>query len=410
LDTVNLCMFAPEFFPVWGGTGSYIIELVKFLPKDVNIQLITLKRQISGMTDTKLTEQSINSIIKRPISIHYIATSRETFFYNIPFQIACFRHIQSLQKKYSFDILHTQMAHMPDLFVQLSGKNKVPTVVTIHSTIQMLRDYALLARSLFGTLESSEKNALIFSPILQLLQHYYSKHMSNFIAVSEMTRKFTIDHMNADPKKVSLVYNGVDSNVFHPPEKEELEKKYSSPTVVYIGRIVAKKGIHVLIKAMPEILRRFPKVRFLFVGGGNVSVYRHMAREMGISDFNFCFLGHLGYYERLKILREATVFVNPSFFENCSISILEAMSSECAVVACNVGGNPEILKSGSNGLLVPFLDSKSLAGSIISLLADESLNKRMSREARKTVEKSFSAERCAQETFNVYRKVMYQNR
>jgi glycosyltransferase involved in cell wall biosynthesis len=408
LDTINLCMFAPEFFPVWGGTGSYVIELIKFLPKDVNIQIITLKRQISGMSNAKLTEAAINSIIKRPIEIHYIATSKETFFYNLSFQIACFRHIHSLQKKYQFDILHTQLAHMPDLF-QLFGANHIPTVVTIHSTIQMLRDYALMARTMFGTLESSEKNALIFSPILQLMQQNYSKHMSNFIAVSEMTRKFTIDHLNVNEDKISLVYNGVDVNVFHPPEKAELEEKYSRPTIVYIGRIVAKKGIHVLIKAMPKILRSFPQARFLFVGGGNVSVYSDMARAMGISESNFCFLGHLGYFERLKILREATVFVNPSFFENCSLSILEAMSSACAVVASDVGGNPEIISSGFNGLLVPFLDSERLAASIISLLADESLNKTMGWEARKTIEKSFSAERCAQETYNVYRHVLDRN-
>lgn len=399
-------MFAPEFFPVWGGTGSYVVELIKFLPKNVNIQIITLKRQIAGMSNAKLTESAINSIIKRPVEIHYIAESRETFFYNLPFQIACFRHISSLQKRYNLDILHSQLAHMPDFFVQLFRASRLPTVLTIHSTIQMLRDYALMARSLFGDLESSEKYLLFFHPILQLMQQNYVKHISKFIAVSEITRKFTLEHLNVAPEKVNLVYNGVDVNVFHPPSKEESAKKYSSPTIVYVGRMVTKKGIHVLIKAMPNVLRRFPQARFLFVGGGNLSLYKHLIRTMGIHETNFSFVGHVGYFERTKILREATVFVNPSFFENCSLSILEAMSSGAAVVASDVGGNPEIIKSGKNGILLPPLDSDGLANSILSLLDDEHFNKDMGREARTTVERSFSSQRCAQETYNIYKQVL----
>jgi glycosyltransferase involved in cell wall biosynthesis len=405
MDKLKLCLFAPEFFPVWGGTGSYVVELAKFLPEDVDIQIVTLRRHISGMDNT-LIEKSINSIIKRPIGVHYIATSRETFFYNVPFQLACLRHMKSLQRQYKFDIMHTQLAHMPDLFVQLSHLSEVPTVITVHSTIQMLRDYALMARTLFGTLESSEKNALLFSPVLELMQKYYSKHMANFIAVSNITRKFTIEHLNVNSKKISLVYNGVDCNIFHVPDNEEMEKKYASHTIVYIGRIVAKKGIQVLIKSIPKILRHFPNARILFIGGGNILTYKNMAKAMGIPDANISFLGHLGYFERLKVLREATVFVNPSFFENCSLSILEAMSSGCAVVACDVGGNPELISSEHNGLLVPLLNSERLADAIITLLTREDFNKRLGSEARKTVEKSFSAQKCAKETYNTYKYVL----
>lgn len=406
MDTINLGIFAPEFFPVWGGTGSYIVELIKFLPKDVNIQIITLKRQISGMSNAKLTDSVINSIIGRPIEVHYIAESRETFFYNLPFQIACFRHISSLQRQYKLDILHSQLAHMPDLFVQLFGASRLPTVLTIHSTIQMLTDSALMSRNLFGDLESSEKYTLVFKPLLQLMQQKYVKHTSKFIAVSDMTRQFTLDHLKVAPEKVELVYNGVDVNVFHPPSKEEVDKKYSSPTIVYVGRMVTKKGIHVLIRSIPKVLRCFPKARFLFVGGGNVPLYKEMIRQMGIPETNFSFMGHVGYFERPKILREATVFVNPSFFENCSLSILEAMSSASAVVASDVGGNPEIIRSGENGLLTPPFNSDKLADSINSLLGNEQLNKEICREARKTVEQFFSSKKCAQETYDIYRQVL----
>ena len=84
--TLNLCMLAPEFFPVWGGVGSYIVELIKALPRNVNIHVVTLKRNIAGMSEGSLRSNDIVSTIDRPIKIHYVSTSNETFFYNIAFR------------------------------------------------------------------------------------------------------------------------------------------------------------------------------------------------------------------------------------------------------------------------------------------------------------------------------------
>jgi glycosyltransferase involved in cell wall biosynthesis len=157
---------------------------------------------------------------------------------------------------------------------------------------------------------------------------------------------------------------------------------------------------------MPETLKTFPNACFVFVGGGNISFYKEMVKNKGIPEKNYLFTGHMGYLERAKIFREATVFVNPSFFENCSISILEAMSSGCAVIASNVGGNPELIQSGKNGLLVRAFDNKEFARAIISLLKDERLNRMIGKEARQTVERSFSSTKCAKDTYEVYRQTI----
>src|SRR3990170_8273129 len=404
LDSINLCMLAPEFFPVWGGTGSYIVELIKFLPRNVDIHVLTLKRDIPGMSKNGFNSNDISSIVDRPIEIHYLSASQETFFYNLPFQMACFTKIPSLHKKYKFDIIHSHLCHMPDVFLRLFNKIRVPTVLTVHGTIQMLRDHAIMARSFFGDLESGEESMLLFYPIIRLLQQKYVKHVSRSVAVSNATKELAIKHLKIEEEKINVVYNGVDTKIFSPPRKEEVETKYSRHTVLYVGRMVSKKGIHVLVKAMPEVLQVFPETRFLFVGGGNIPLYKEAIRKMGTPEKNFSFVGHVGYFERPKIVREATVFVNPSFFENCSLSVLEAMSCGSAVVASDVGGNPEIIETGKNGLLVPAFDDKSLAKSIISLLENESFNKEIGKEARRTVERSFSSTTFAEETYNIYQQ------
>lgn len=399
-------MLAPEFFPVWGGTGAYIVELLKSLPRNVDIHVITLKRDIPGMSENGSDIVNVRSIIDRPIEIHYVSTSKETFFYNIPFQIACFSKIPSLNKKFRYDIIHSHLCHMPDVYLRLFNRIRVPTVLTVHGTIQMLRDHALIARSRFGELESGEKSILSFYPIIRSLQQRYVKYVSRFIAVSNATKKLAIEHLEIEEAKVNLVYNGVDTELFSPPSIGESEKKYSGHTVLYVGRMVAKKGIYTLIKAMPEVLRRFPETRFLFVGGGDLPLFKEIIGKMGIPKRNFSFVGHVGYFQRPNIMRESAVFVNPSFFENCSISVLEAMSCGSSVVACDVGGNPEIIETQRNGILVPPFNDKALAESIISLLKNVDLNKEIGREARRTVMRSFSSTTCATRTYDVYKQTL----
>jgi glycosyltransferase involved in cell wall biosynthesis len=406
MNRTNLCMLAPEFIPVWGGTGSYTVELVKSLPSTVDIHVVTLERDVGLSVSSSSIDNNVNAIVKRPINVHYLTKSSETFFYNLPFQLACTAKIPSLHKKYGFDIMHSHMCQMPDVYLKLLNQLKIPTVVTIHGTIQMLRDHAIIARDLFHDLESGEKSILRFYPIVSQLQQLYVKRVSRFIAVSKKTKELAVEHFGVDPNKISLVYNGVDVNLFRMPDQSELLTRYSIPKIVYVGRIISKKGIDILIKAMPETLKTFPNACFVFVGGGNISFYKEMVKNKGIPEKNYLFTGHMGYLERAKIFREATVFVNPSFFENCSISILEAMSSGCAVIASNVGGNPELIQSGKNGLLVRAFDNKEFARAIISLLKDERLNRMIGKEARQTVERSFSSTKCAKDTYEVYRQTI----
>lgn len=404
MKSPNLCMLAPEFIPVWGGVGSYTVELVKFLPQNMNIHVVTLKRYVnksmSNSNDTDLT-----SIIKRPINVHYLTQSKETFFYNLPFQLACFRKIPHLIKKHDLNVIHSHMCHMPDVFLKIFNNIETPTVVTIHGTIQMLRDHAIVAKELFNDLESGEKSILRFYPVIRQLQQLYVKKITKFIAVSKRTKELAQKHFGVDEDKIEVVYNGVDEDLFYLPNVSEESTKYSNPTVVYVGRIISKKGIDVLIKAMPLVLKSHPKAKFLFVGGGNIDFYEQLLREKGIPKENYLFTGHMGYLERSKIVREATVFVNPSFFENCSISILEAMSSGCTVVASNVGGNPELIRSDKNGVLFPAFDHTALAGSISRLLANESENRVLGQAARMTVEKSFTSKKCAEATYQLYKKL-----
>ncbi len=405
MKQISLCMIAPEFFPVWGGVGSYIIEIIKNMPKNVDVHVITLKRNIPGMSGSLMGEADLHTFFGRPIDIHYVATARETFFYNLAFQAKCLVEIPGLTKKYGFDILHSHLSFMPDVFLQLFHLVRIPTVVTTHSTIRMQTDATPLSASNLNRLEWSEINALFLLPIINSLQQKYVQHISKFIAVSNMTSDLLQKHLKVESEKITVIHNGVDPLLFSPSVNSHETEKHSTNTVIYMGRLMAKKGLNVLIKAVPKVLASVPDAKFIFAGGDAV-YYETLLKNIGVSNDNFEFIGHVGYYERPQNLRKANVFVNPSFFENCSISILEAMSCGLGVIASNVGGNPELIESGKNGFLTKPNNADELADHIVTLLKDENLCKSFGAQARKTIETSFTAQKCANETFDVYRRAI----
>ena len=96
MNPTNLCMLAPEFIPVWGGTGSYTVELVKSLPRTMDIHVVTLKRDVGIAANSYSIDNTVDVIVKRSLKVHYLTEAKETFFYNFPFQLACFAKVPLL--------------------------------------------------------------------------------------------------------------------------------------------------------------------------------------------------------------------------------------------------------------------------------------------------------------------------
>jgi glycosyltransferase involved in cell wall biosynthesis len=115
----------------------------------------------------------------------------------------------------------------------------------------------------------------------------------------------------------------------------------------------------------------------------------------------------LGYQtDPAPTLARAGIFVLSSRSEGFPRSVLEAMRAGLPVVATNVGGVPEAVVNGVNGLLVPPGDPGALAASLERLLDDGELRKRMGAEARRTYQNRFGFDRMAEETVEVYRSVL----
>ena len=406
----TICFIAPEFMPLWGGTGSYSVQLLENLPTEMEIHVVTLKRVLNSRNRVAGRSESAPSFGEN-VHVHYVSTASDTFFYNVRFQFSCLREIPKLHDKYHFDLIHSHHCHMPDVLLQLSHTLRIPTVSTVHNTFRWMRTSILKQKMDFRNLDRSEKGILVLYPLLKYFEHSYLRKVQLLIAPSKSCKEELINFVHVPREKIHVIYNGVSTKMFAPnrcndPFFSTNLRLTSRPIVLFVGRMIAQKGLQTLMAAIPRVVKHSPDVLFMFVGAGDFSSCYRCLKKYGVLDKNLHNLGYVSYLDMPKVYSRATIFVIPSPHENCSISLLEAMSCERAVVAANVGGNSEIIQSYDNGMLFASQNSKELAEIIIQLIDDSSLREKLGAQARRTVVEKFSVQKMVAETVSVYEELV----
>lgn len=145
-------------------------------------------------------------------------------------------------------------------------------------------------------------------------------------------------------------------------------------------------GVEYLIEAIPEVVEKEPRSRFLIVGDGQLTEsFKQRVRQLGVGKY-VKFLGRLPREETITYLNASDINVSASFSDGTSASLLEAMALAVPSVVTNIPGNMEWILDGGNGCLVPIRDSKSLAERILVLARDSESRQELGQEARRTVE------------------------
>jgi glycosyltransferase involved in cell wall biosynthesis len=175
------------------------------------------------------------------------------------------------------------------------------------------------------------------------------------------------------------------------------ERKGTS-TLLFCGRLNGRrpfKTLHILLTAMPRILRRH-SVELRIIGTGpRLEEYAALARTLGIEE-QVHFLGFVDPSQMALQYTTADLFTLPSRMENFPLVLLEAMASGLAVVATDVGGVPELVVHGETGLLVPPNDPDALADAINDLLDDPEEMERMGARGRQLVSDQYTWDRVAE--------------
>jgi glycosyltransferase involved in cell wall biosynthesis len=293
---------------------------------------------------------------------------------------------------------------MPDLLLQFK-RLKVPTVTTIHTTIQGQRHGTKSSEMSFWSLEFSEKLTYLTYPFLRLAETVYFSKERYYITVSKWMREQIVkQYPKIDSSSISVIYNSVDIEKFSPGRSRSPPER---DVILFTGRLIATKGIRYLVEAMPKVLREYPDALFIFIGPGNSLPYQRRLRELGIPEKNFMFLGYLKESSDLvEYYRSSSVFVAPTLYENLPIRVLEAMACGVPVVASNVCAIPEAIDNGINGILIQPGSIDELIDAICRLLGDPSLRQKMGDNARRTVLEKFNWKINAIKTVEVYQQIL----
>ncbi|MDQ4127548.1 MAG: glycosyltransferase, partial [Actinomycetota bacterium] len=208
----------------------------------------------------------------------------------------------------------------------------------------------------------------------------------------------------ADPARLTLVPCGVDTEKFRPAKKREARKELGlpeeAPTVVYVGRLVPRKGVDTLVEAF-ALLPKSLDTRLVIVGGEpgpgespEAKRLSALARKLGIEE-RVTFAGSRPQKELYLYYGAADVSVTVPHYEPFGMTPLEAMACATPVIGSRVGGIKTSVADGKSGYLVPPKSAEALAGRLLRLLSHEDLRDRMGRAARRRVEEHYTWERVA---------------
>lgn len=197
------------------------------------------------------------------------------------------------------------------------------------------------------------------------------KRASKVFSVSNSLKKHVVS-LGIEQEKVTVIGNGVDTEKFHPLNKDSMRKKLglkeSDQVLITVGGLVERKGFHRVIELMPELIKKHPQLNYLIVGGPSAEGDWTDKLKKMVNDLNLKahvqFLGNIAPEQLKEILSAADVFVLPTRNEGWANVILEAMACGIPVVATDVGGNSEVINADELGQIVPFGDKKSLKESI----------------------------------------------
>jgi glycogen synthase len=247
------------------------------------------------------------------------------------------------------------------------------------------------------------------------------------IAVSEGTRGDVLDHFDIDPKKVSVIYNGIDLQQYHQVATKTVLDKYDIdpdlPFVLFVGRITRQKGIIHLVNAIKYI---DPNTQVVLCAGAPdtpeiASEMKSAVAEVKKQRDNVIWIQEmLDKKSVIQLYSHATVFCCPSIYEPFGIINVEAMACHCPVVASAVGGIPEVVISGETGILIPLEQQKTapfepvdadrfsrdLADGINHVVSQPELARKLGEKGRQRVEEHFDWKSIADQTIQLYKKLI----
>ena len=235
--------------------------------------------------------------------------------------------------------------------------------------------------------------------IFKILDNFTYSRYSKIVCVSKQVEFALLNWIPSNKGKTKVISNAVPIPKFLNPCSV---KTYD---ILFVGRLVREKGIDILLKAIKILKNKYSKnLKIAIVGDGELKEnLNNLTVELGVNK-EVKFFGVRKDVKELMV--SSKIFVLPSRWEGFGLVIVEAMSNMLPVIATNVGGVPELIENGKDGILVPPENPKALARAINSLLENKELREKLSQTAYKKVREKYSIDTYSVRMLDFYKSLV----
>ena len=360
--SLKIGIVCPDSWDTPGGVQNHIRDLAEFLiaaGHDVSVLA-------PAIDENKLPDYVVNA--GKPISIPYNGAVARVLFGPV-----AFARVRQWISQGDFDLLHLHEPAIPSISLLACWAADGPMVGTFHA--------------------AAKRQKIIFA-IGPILEPAIEK-LSARIAVSEAARLTLTDHLDTD---AVIIPNGIYANRYTEGKRTE---KWSGNTIGFIGRFEEpRKGLSVLVDALPVISRFAPDVKVLVAGPGDpADVIENIDPQL---RQRFEFLGKISEDEKADFMSSVAVYVAPNTGgESFGIILAEALAGGACVVASDIPAFEDLLGQGEFGALFESESATELAKVVIDLLREENKRKELSARGKERA-KLFDWTVVAQQIYSVY--------
>jgi N-acetyl-alpha-D-glucosaminyl L-malate synthase BshA len=373
-------------YPTYGGSGVVATEL--------GIELAARGHEVHFITSSppfRLNGREAN------IHFHEVDVYRYPLFEHPPYDLALATRMAEVAEFYSLDVLHVHYAiphsisallarQMLETQQQASRRRYLPFITTLHGT-----DITLVG------LDRS------YLPITQ----FGIEQSDGVTAISSYLRDRTREAFNIQGE-IEVIRNFVNCDVYirKPELVAAMRPRFAEPNerlLVHLSNFRPVKRIQDAVEVFARVARALPARLMLIGDGPDRSIAEHLAREHNIQD-RIHFVGKQDNVNELLPL--ADLMLMPSEMESFGLAALEAMACGVPTIGTRVGGVPELIDDGNNGLLFEVGDIEAMSTAAIALLSDEARLETMARAGRKTAQDNFCTSRVIPLYENYYDRVI----
>jgi L-malate glycosyltransferase len=366
-----------EYPPLGGGAANATFYLLKEFAKlpDIEIDLVT--SSATGRFELEKLGQRI-VVHKLPVkkkALHYW-TQREVW----QTTYRSYSYAKRLVKQKDYDLSHAFFG-IPGGAIAYMLRGRLPYIVSIRGS------------DVPGFNRRFSAQYIALTPLIRGVWRSAAKVIANSQGLKQLALSTKAD------QAIGVIPNGIDNVEFSPnPATKAIDHR-----LICVSRLIERKGIDVLIKAMPLIKKEVADISLSLVGEGNLEPeLRALASELGVGSL-INWHRYVEHSELPDLYRQAGLFVLPSRYEGMSNALLEAMACGLPVVVTDTGGVTELV--GNNGVVLDELTPGAIARAVAGILKNKDVHLGMAEESLKVAERQ-SWQAVARAYLNSYREIL----